>query len=255
MMRADLRVTASAVMVCVCLIAAPAFAEDSLTVNANFRPDRLGASTNLSLSASFNSSPGRPPSPITRFTLYAPAGMGVDTRGAGTCVASALERQGPAGCPADSRAGFGGGVGALELPGETLHVPYTLDVFFASRQSGLLRLLAYASASAPVGVQLVLVARQIPAPKPYGLGFSVEVPLISTFPGASEASIESVFLTIGSPDVAYYKSVHGRERLVRLRGIGVPKSCPRGGFPVEGIVDFADGTTLTANPTISCPHD
>jgi hypothetical protein len=254
-MRARVRIAAGAITVCACLVAAAAaFAGDSLTVNASFSPDRLSAPTNLSLTASFSSSAGRPPSPITRFTLYAPAGMGVDTRGAGTCAATALEQRGPRGCPADSRAGFGGGVGALELPNETLHVPYTLDIFFASRQSGLLRLLVYASASAPAGVQLVLVAKQIPAPKPYGLGFSVEVPPISTFPGASEASIESVFVTVGSPDVAYYEPVHGKERLVHLRGIEAPKSCPSGGFPAEGIVDFADGTTLTANPTIPCPH-
>jgi hypothetical protein len=34
----------------------------------------------------------------------------------------------------------------------------------------------------------------------------------------------------------------------------VPKTCPRGGFPVDGIVEFADNSTLTVKPTIPCPH-
>jgi hypothetical protein len=254
-MKPRIRIAVAAFLVCGCLLgAAVAWAAETLTVHASFTPDRLGAPTNLSLAANFVSSTAGPPSPVTRFTLYAPAGMEVDVRGAGTCAAATLEQLGPSGCPTDSRAGFGGGVGVLELPRETVREPYTLDFFFAAKQRGHLRLLVYASALAPVGVELVLVAKQISAPKPYGLGFSVEVPPVSTFPGASNASIESAFVTVGGPNVAYYESVHGRRTLVHLRGMVVPKRCPSGGFPTEGTVDFADGTTLTVNPTIPCPH-
>jgi hypothetical protein len=254
-MKPGVRTALAALAACACMLAAAvASAGESLALDGSFSPDRLGASTNLSLTASFDSSTEDPPSPVERITLYGPAGMGVDVRGAGTCAAAILEQKGPRGCPADSRAGFGGGVGALELPGETVHVPYTLDLFFASKARGDLRLLAFASASAPVGVELVLLARQVPAAEPYGLGFSVEVPPVSTVPGASNASIESAFVTLGSPDAAYYESVHGRRALVHLRGIVAPNSCPHGGFPVEGTVDFADGETLAVNPTIPCPH-
>jgi hypothetical protein len=227
--------------------------QESLNVHASFAPDRPGASTNLSLAASFVAGSGRAPSPVTKFTLFTPAGVGVDTHGVGTCAPATLERRGPDACPPDSRAGFGGGVGVLELPSETVRVPYTLDFFFASAQDGRLRLLVYVNAAAPAGVQLVLVARQIPAPKPYGFGFTVEVPPVSTFPGLPDASIESVFVTVGSPDVAYYEPVHGHERLVRVRGVSVPTSCPPGGFPVQGTASFADGTTQTTDPTIPCP--
>lgn len=245
----------SAVVYACLTIAAVAWAGETLAVHASFSPDQLGASTNLSLTASFLSSTGNPPSPIRKFVLYAPAGIEIDLHGAGTCAPVTLERRGPSGCPVDSRAGFGGGVGVLELPKETIHAPYTLDFFFAPEQRGRLRLLIYASALAPVGVQFVLVARQIPAPRPYGLGFSVEVPPISTFPGAPDASIESAFVTVGGANVAYYESVHGHRTLVHLRGMAVPKHCPSGGFPAEGTVDFADGATLTVNPTIPCPHE
>lgn len=230
-----------------------AAASGSLTVHASFSPDELGAPTNLSLTSSIVSGGTGVPPPVTKVTLYAPAGIEVDARGAATCAAVVLEQHGPAGCPVDSRAGFGGGVGVLELPTETIHEPYTLDFFFAGGQRGHLSFLVYASATAPVSDQFVLVAKQVPAPKPYGLGFSVEVPPISTFPGAGDASIESAFVTVGAPNVAYYESVHGRRKLVHLRGVVVPKRCPAGGFPFAGIVDFADGSALSVESTIACP--
>jgi hypothetical protein len=236
-------------VLCTCtLFAAGAWAAETLTVHARFTPDRLGAATNLSLTASFSSTAGGPPSPVRKFTLYAPAGMAIDTRGAGTCAPTVLEKSGPRGCPTDSRAGFGGGVGLVELPTETVREPYTLDFFFAPRSHGHLALLA------PVAVELVVVARQVPVPKRYGLGFSVEVPPIPTFPGAPDASIESVYATFGAANVAYYENVHGSRRLVHIKGMVVPKTCPPGGFVSEGTIDFADGSTLTVNPTIPCPQ-
>ncbi len=235
------------------LLAAIAWAGETLTVHARFTPDKLGTSTNLSLTANFSSTAGGAPSPVRKFTLYAPAGMGVDTRGAVTCAPATLEKAGPSGCPQDSRVGFGGGVGLVELPRETIREPYTLEFFFAPKSHGHLVFLVYASAVAPVAVELVVVARQVPAPKRYGLGFSVEVPPISTFPGAPDASIESVYATLGAANVAYYENVHGKSKLVHIRGMVVPKSCPAGGFASEGTIDFADGSTLTVNPTIPCP--
>src|SRR5271155_1350147 len=136
-MKLTARAATAALPVCACLALATAGrAQESLNVQASFSPDRLGAATNLSLAASFVSAAGKAPSPVTKFTLLAPAGIGVDTRGVGTCAPATLERKGPGACPPDSRAGFGGGIGVLELPSETIRVPYTLDFFFATKQSG-----------------------------------------------------------------------------------------------------------------------
>jgi hypothetical protein len=242
-------------LVCACLLlAAAAWAADTLTVQEAFTPDRLGAPTNLSISAQFSSTTGAPPSPITKLTLYAPGGLRVDARGASTCDPTTLQMRGPGSCPVRSRVGFGGGVGLIELPKGDIRERFTIDFFFAPREHGHLALLAYASAIAPVAVEITVIAREVPAPKPYGLGFSVEIPPISTIPGATLASVESAFATFGSPNVAYYETVHGKRTLVHLKGVFVPKTCPRGGFPTEGTIDFADGSTLTVNPTIPCPH-
>jgi hypothetical protein len=243
-----------ALTICMCLLlAAFAWASSTLTVHESFTPDKLGAPTNLSITSNFLSTTGGPPAPITRLTLYAPGGLAIDARGAGTCTAAKLADGGPSGCPANSRAGFGGGVALITLAKTTINEPYTLDFFFAPKEDRHLALLAYASAVAPVPVELVVVAKEVPAPKPYGLGFSVEVPSISTLPGAAPASVESAFATFGATNVAYYETVHGKRELVRLKGLVAPKTCPSGGFPTEGIIDFADGTTLTVNPTIPCP--
>jgi hypothetical protein len=247
-------------LICACMVlaavalAAQAPTGQALVLHASFTPDKLGASTNLSLNAKLVSSTPDPPPPITKFILYAPAGLRIDTRGAGTCAVAVLRQDGPSGCPESSRAGFGGGVGVLQLPNETVHAPFTLDFFFAPKQDGHLRLLVYASALIPAGVEFVVVANEIPAPKPYGLGFSVEIPPISSFPGAPDASIESAFVTVGGTHVAYYESIHGKQTLVHLKGLVVPRRCPRGGFPTAGKVYFADGSTLTVNPTIPCPQ-
>jgi hypothetical protein len=244
----------STALVAACLlVTAVAWAAETLLVHASFSPDRLGAPTNLSLAAKFTTSAAGPASPITKITLYAPTGMKVDLRGAGTCSQAVLAQKGPSGCPPDSRAGFGGGVAALALPAEVIHAPYTLDFFFAPPEQGRLRLLIYVSSYQPVSMQLVLVARQVPPNRPYGLGFSVEVPPVSVFPAAPDASVESGFATLGAANVAYYKTVHGKKTLVDLRGILAPERCPRGGFPSEGTVEFADGATQTLNPTIPCP--
>ncbi|HWX86807.1 MAG TPA: hypothetical protein VNX67_01390 [Solirubrobacteraceae bacterium] len=244
-----------ALIACACvLLADVALAADTLAVHESFTPDKLGVPTNLSVTARFLSTTGTPPSPITKLALYAPAGLRIDARGAGTCSAAVLAQRGPGGCPANSRAGFGGGVGLVELPKSVIREPYTIDFFFGPPQHGHLTLLAYASALAPVPVELIVIAREVRAPKPYGIGFSVEIPPIATLPGASLASVESAYATFGARNVAYYETVHGKRTLVHLRGMIAPKSCPAGGFPSEGEIVFADGTTLTVNPTIPCPR-
>jgi hypothetical protein len=227
---------------------------DALIVKEAFTPDRLGAAANLSITAGFTSSAAVPPSPIDRLTLYGPAGLGIQARGAGTCTEVVLAQRGPAGCPADSRVGFGGGLAVLPLGSQLVREPFTLDFFFASSQPGHLRLLAYANGIAPVATGLVVVAREIPTPKPYGLGFSVQVPPISTVPGAANASIESAFATLGSADVAYFEVVNGRRKLVHVKGLTVPSTCPLGGFPTRATIEFADGATFTVNPRIPCPR-
>lgn len=249
------RIFTAALLASGCLLSS-AFASGTaeLIAHERFTPNRLGASTNLSLTADLPAIAGEAqPERVTKLTLYAPGGLGVDARGALTCSQTALEQHGPQACPARSRVGFGGGIGVLALPSRTIRAHFTLDFFFASTRPHALNLLVYASTTSPLIEELVLIAREVPAPKPYGLGFSVEVPPIATLPGAAPASLESVFASLGAANVQYYETVRGKRKLVALRGLLVPKRCPRGGWPAEAAVLFASGASLTVHPRVPCP--
>ncbi len=241
---------------CACLaMAAGAAASETVALHASFSPDRLGSPTNLSATASFSSTVAGPLSPVTAVTTYGPAGMSLDVHGAGICSAGAgrLEAVGPSACPSDSRVGFGKATGLLELAGERIPEPLTLELFLAPRQSGHLTMLIYASAMTPTVQQFVMLATEVHAPKPYGLGVSIAVPTVPSLPGASLGWVQSALVTLGAADIAYFKTIHGRRTLVHVKGVTVPKACPRGGFPLKASVTFADGTASSPKTTIPCP--
>jgi len=239
---------------CACLIgAAVTWASQTFTVSSSFTPDRLDTPTNLATETTFRDG-SNTPAPLSEIVTYAPAGMEVDVHGMATCEKARLEADGPSGCPEDSRIGFGGGVGLVQVASEADREPYTLDLFLGPAQDGRLVILIYVSASDPVSLQLVLAAREIHAPKPYGFGIAVAIPPIYTLPGAGNASLESAYLSLGGKGIAYYRLVHGRRQLLHVRGLVVPKACPRGGFPFETIISFENGATNTARYTSPCPR-
>jgi hypothetical protein len=235
------------------LTAAAARAEETVSIKASFSPDRLGVPTNVFGSATIGSTNLPVPAPITHVVVFGPAGLGLNLEGTGTCNASQLENLGPQACPADSRAGFGGGEGAYEIAKEVINEKFTLEFFLASNRPGHVVLLIYLNGSTPVSIQLVFTAPVVQEPKPYGLGFSVNVPLIKVLPEASDASAISTFLTVGAKNVAYYKKIHGKKTLFHVKGIIVPKSCPRGGWPVASRFSFEDGSTVMSKAKIPCP--
>jgi hypothetical protein len=239
---------------CLCLTgAAIAWASQTLTFSARLTPDKLGAATNLSAETTITSGEGTP-SPVSGVVAYLPAGLGVHAGGIATCEKAKLESDGASGCPADSRVGFGGGVGVVQFGQEFVREPYTLDFFLAPREDGHLAVLIYANAVSPVPVQLVLVGKEVAAPAPYGFGISVQVPPVNTIPGAANAAVESNYISIGSTNVAYYETIHGKRKLVHIKGLTAPKTCSGHGFPFALTMSFADGTTSTANSTDPCPH-
>jgi hypothetical protein len=236
------------------LTAAAAHAEETVSITeAGFSPSKLGAPTNAFGRATIGSTTGPVPSPITHVNVYGPAGVTLDLRGTGVCKKEKLENQGPKACPANSRAGFGGGMGIYKLGQELVEEEYTLDFFLANNRPGHVEMLIFLSGSKPVSVEVVFTAKVITGPKPYGLGFSVEVPLIKVLPEASNASAKSAFLSLGAHNVAYYRKVHGKRKLFHVKGIILPKSCPRGGWPVASQFSFEDGSTVMAKRMVPCP--
>ncbi len=223
-------------------------------VHVSFTPDRLGASTNVSGTVRLSSTAGPVPSAVRLVTVYLPAGVEIDVRGAGTCTVAKLRAGGPTACPANSRIGFGGGTGGLELAREVISGPFTLDLFLGPTENGHLVVLVYANAASPVSGELIVVAKEVRAPKPYGVGFTGEIPLIPTLPEAPDGAVLSAFLTFGDSNVAYYGTVHGKHELVHVRGIVLPRKCPRGGFHYEVLISLQDGSSLRSPGIAPCPH-
>jgi hypothetical protein len=245
-----------AVLVAACFaVAATAQAAQTISnFHVAFTPNKLGSPTNASGGASFASTiPGEIPQPITGFTVKGPAGLGIDTTGTKTCSAKALENVGPSACPKESKAGFGGGMGALKLGSQIIEEPFTLDFFLGNNTPGHIVILLYVEAVSPVSIQLVFSANVVNEAKPYGLGFHFNIPLIPTLPGASDATVLNTHITIGAANAAYFEKVHGKRKLVHIRGLIVPKTCPRGGFPFQTEVFYEDGTSNEVKATVPCP--
>ena len=256
-MMPGVRIPIVALLCCALALLTAAAAEAGETVRisaAGFSPDRLGVPTNVFGSAAIGSTNLPVPSPITHVNVYGPAGVTLNLLGTGTCTVTALENVGPSACPADSKAGSGGGEGVYEIAKEVIHERYTLEFFLANNRPGHVVMLIYLDGATPVSIQLVFTATVIQEPKPYGLGFSLNVPLIKVLPEASDASAISSFLTLGAHNVAYYKRIHGKRKLFHVRGIITPRSCPRGGWPVASQFSFEDGSTVTAKRKIPCPR-
>ena len=253
-MVAKMWILAGAAVCCATLIpVGVARAAETVSITeAGFSPDKPGMPTNAFGSATIESTTGPVPSPITHVNVYGPAGVTLDLEGTGVCTEAILRRVGPSGCPANSRAGFGGGQGIYQLGKELVEEKYTLDFFLSDNRPGHTQLLIFLMGSSPVLVEVIFTATVIRGPKPYGLGFSVKVPLIKVLPEASNASAKSAFLTLGAHNVAYYRTVHGKRKLFHVKGIILPKRCPRGGWPVASQFTFEDGTTVMATRTVPC---
>jgi len=253
-----MRRLARALLAALCLTAAGAAsaqaAETVQITQAGFSPSTLGAPTNAFGSATIGSTEGPVPAPIEHVNVYGPAGVTLNLEGTGTCAPATLERIGPTACPANSRAGFGGGEGIYMLGGELVKEKYTLDFFLSDNRPGHVALVVFLEGHSPVSVEVVFGGSVIRGPKPYGLGFSLNVPLIKVLPEASDASATSAFVTLGAHNVAYYRNVHGRRTLFHVKGIILPKSCPRGGWPVASQFKFQDGSTVMAKRSVPCPH-
>lgn len=239
-----------------CLAAAsPALAQETVSIaEAGFSPNVPGAPTNAFGRAVIGSTgPSSVPSPITHVDVYGPAGTTLNLEGTETCERERLEQLGAQGCPADSKAGTGGGEGVYELAHELVEEEYTLTFFLADNKPGHVSLLILLKGSTPVAIEVILTATVITGPAPYGLGFSVEVPLIKVLPEASDASAKTASLKLGANGLTYYKKVHGKRTKLHVEGIILPKHCPRGGWPVASTFTFQDGSTVMAKRTVPCP--
>ncbi len=231
-----------------------AFSEQA-TLKASFSPDRLGAPTTISFAFHLSTSEGTAPPPLTSMDLRMPAGMGyaTTTLGLALCNPAALLARGLAGCPANSRLGYGSAY--VEVPfgtGAGHEIPEVQAVAGPST-TGNMVVLFYANGLYPVSAQVTFAGEVLPDSGPFGSQLATSVPLVTSVPGGPDVSVVGVQSTIGPSHLTYYKHVHGHLVAFHPRGVSVPERCPRGGFPFAGAFAFQDGSRASATTTVPCP--
>ena len=236
----------------------PAAAEGatSARLSGMFTPERLDHRTTLDFAFSFSAPPGKVPPPLTQIELRYPNNLGIGLSGLGlaTCTAQTLEISGPSGCPPDSVMGYGETLTGIVLGSETITEVAPITVLRATDQEGHFALLFSAEGTTPVNTRIVFPGLLLPASAPFGGLVSIGVPLVPTLPGAPYISVIQLHATIGPQRVTYYEQANGRTLAYHPRGILLPNSCPRGGFPFAAQFSFLDGSLASAHTTVACPR-
>lgn len=239
-------------------VLAPASAlavSESATLDASFSPNRLGVPTTITFGFHLATAEGTAPPPLTAMDLEMPAGMNYTTTtlGLAICQPAALAAKGLAGCPANSRLGYGSA--DVEVPfgtGAGHEIP-EIQAVSGPSPKGNLTVLFYANGLFPVYAQLAFAGEVLPATGRFGSQLATTVPLITSVPGGPDVSVVSVTSTIGPSHLTYYKHVHGRRVSFHPRGVAVPERCPHGGFPFAANFTFLDGSHTSAQTTVPCP--
>ena len=227
-----------------------------MRLTATFSPERLGVATTINIGFQITTPAGRAPSPVTDVELLLPSGLSIATSDLGleTCSPASLEQSGLAGCPPDSL--MGRGSAAAEVPFGSAFVteqaPITL--FSGPLQNGHPQLLFFASGEYPVLANIIFGALVMPAQAPFGGLLNATLPLLPSVPEGPDVALVRLQTTIGAKGITYYERVKGKTIAFHPRGILLPKSCPRGGFPFTAHLTFQDATNASASTAVPCPR-
>jgi hypothetical protein len=250
-----LGVLAAVLVACACLAAAVAGASETVKLDTSFSPDRLGASTTISFGFQIAGPNGEAPPPLRNVDLRLPAGIDylTTTLGLAVCQPAVLAVQGPTGCSPNSRIGFGSA--SVEVPfgtGGGQELP-SIEAFMGPSRNGNIVVVFYADGRTPVAANVIFEGELIPGFGASSGSLDNAIPLIAGVPEGPDVAIISVHATIGPGHLRYYKRVHGRTVSFAPKGVSVPSSCPRGGFPFAASFSFADATSASATSTVPCP--
>jgi len=226
-------------------------------LKTSFSPDRLGARVTIKFGFVVHSTvPRQAPSPVTDFDLHLPAGLGVSTSSLGlaNCEPATLIAQGPEGCPANARVGYGSALVAVTTETEPVEEEGALDVFVGPPNKEHLEVLFYAEGGSPVSAQLVFRGRLFEDGGPFSGRLDTTVPLIPTWPGGADLSVTRMTSTIGPLGLTYHRRVRGKLVPFKPRGIALPRTCPRGGFLFRADLSFLSGAHASATSAVPCPR-
>jgi hypothetical protein len=233
-----------------------ASATQTARLAATFTPDRLGASTTITLTLHLGARGHEEPQPLTMLELEFPEKLGVasTTLGVASCEYEVLLSRGPAGCPADSR--LGGGEIELQAPlgSGLVHEDTAISIYMGEAVDRHYVFEFYASGSDPIVADFLFEGTLLSSPAPFGDDMQTPVPSTELLPGGSAAAVVNMKLVIGPRNLVYYHTVRGRRVSYRPVGISIPEACPHGrdAFPFLARLTFADGSHLDASTSVPC---
>jgi hypothetical protein len=189
------------------------------------------------------------PPPLIGVNVFLPKGTVLHPSGFPACPPATLEPAGPGpkGCPKGSAAGLVGKVtGYVAFGTEVVPETATIEPFYAP--GGGLEFFTFGHS--PVLLEVLSKAHFVGASGLFSKELIAEVPLVETVPGAQDASVKTISVTVGSAIRKNGKTIYyGR----------VPKKCPSGGFPAMAELTFAGlggltQTTVTKTLKVPCPR-
>jgi hypothetical protein len=218
-------------------------------LSAAFVPNRLGAPTTVKFAVNVDPAPSIGPTPLSAVEVAYPRDVGLATSGLGieTCDPGALEAEGAQACPPDSKMGRGSAMVEVPFGPTIVHEKVTVELFAAPSADGYVHVAILASGKEPVIAQAVLTGVVLPG------RLKISIPLIVSLPGAAYVSLVAMNASLGGA-LTYYEHVHGHTIAYHPRGIGLPDSCPHGGWKVAAQFAFSDGNNSRAGTVIPCPR-
>ncbi len=252
----SLRITLTVMLVCGCLTST-AQAAQSVRLDASLSPERLGHETTVGFGVQIAGRDGRPPSPLTEVEVSYPDRLGLALSGLGfaSCSPSALEAEGDAACPANSLMGYGAATAEIPIGPSDLYEKAHVTVFRAPAEPGQVGLLFHVEAASPVSAELVFPGLLLSAAPPFAGSIDIKVPVVPGLPFGPNVAVVKLAMTVGpTSKIFYYERVHGKTLRYHPRGVMLPDSCPRGGFPFAATFGFEDGSHAAAETTVPCPQ-
>lgn len=181
------------------------------------------------------------PYPLIGINAYLPSGVKLHPQGFPTCPPqTVLIEKEPARCPKGSAAGPVGRAEGVVSFGST-RVKETAEVSSFFAPGGGFEFFTFGHSPVSLEVPSTGTLAQPNGGGGFGPEFVGTIPLVETVPGAPDASVETIKITIG----AAYRH-HGKPVYYGT----VPRTCPKGGFRVKGEFLFEAGTGVPLNVTV-----
>ena len=181
---------------CIGFAAAPGASAQTTTgasVRPSLLPNRLGASTALTLAFRFSGGEEGVPAPLSGMVVRLPAGLTINLRGAGICAKSQLQRRGAAGCPSSSLVGRGHGLNDVHAGSLTVPEEVTISVFRGPNRGSRPTLQIFSQGETPLDQSSISSAVLEPDGAPYGSKLTMSVPPIPTLDARAERVVRLPF--------------------------------------------------------------